>query len=480
MKVFLMESSIFMLVALLCYGVFFRRSKYFSFNRIYLISSLLVAIILPFVSVSTLNSAFQLTGGSGGYASLSMPLVPWSPRFTSQTVALKEAMVWDVLDFPWEYLMYLGSALMLSRYIISLVRLKKTIRKGQIIHKEDYQLVLLKEKMVPYSFMDFIFVNEKAYHHNEIDPAILLHEKQHIRLGHSYDILLMEFILILMYFHPLVWIYRKLIRLNHEYQVDETLLMDGVSAKHYGNLLMGYQTSTAQLFECNFSFINTRKRFMMMGNQKDRKWHFSTKLFAAILILGIATSSLLMGNRESGYYSGSEQAYRVYLDLSHGGWDKGQEHENQNELFILSAIGEELRKIHTDIEIIYSRTANENPPLWERLEQAHELEVDLMLCMHVGSPESGLEVVYNGTGDFSETSREAAQLFYHSNLGFQVKNTLRDSNDYYVLKRSKVPTVMLSIGNLKNEEDFNLLKSEDSRQLLAENILNVLVNLAKD
>src|SRR5690606_39609713 len=59
------------------------------------------------------------------------------------------------------------------------------------------------------------------YENNQIDQELFVHEKAHITQKHSLDILFIEALQILFWFNPLIYLYKKAMKLNHEFLADQ-------------------------------------------------------------------------------------------------------------------------------------------------------------------------------------------------------------------------------------------------------------------
>jgi len=119
----------------------------------------------------------------------------------------------------WLYIFGVGVfSLHLLAQIISM--LWKVYTHTDQIQDEDYTIVNIHAEIDPYSFFRYIFINPTNYDY-ETYEQILAHEKVHVRQRHSFDLLLAEYAVILLWFNPFIWILRKEIEKNIEYQTDD-------------------------------------------------------------------------------------------------------------------------------------------------------------------------------------------------------------------------------------------------------------------
>ncbi|MEE9373621.1 MAG: M56 family metallopeptidase [Saprospiraceae bacterium] len=104
-----------------------------------------------------------------------------------------------------------------------------SITEDRIV-SEGCVIVNMKDTTEPCSFFKYIFINPATYDYNTYEQ-ILTHEKIHVRKFHSLDLLVSELAVILLWFNPFIWLIRKEIEKNIEYQTDDILVKDNTSQK---------------------------------------------------------------------------------------------------------------------------------------------------------------------------------------------------------------------------------------------------------
>jgi hypothetical protein len=106
------------------------------------------------------------------------------------------------------------------------VLLIQAYRKPVIIDGQ-FRIVELDDDKAPCSFGNNIFINPTKYEPDTFNQ-ILLHEKIHIKQGHSLDLLIAELMLAFQWFNPFAWLYRKEVESNLEYLADNEVLHDAI------------------------------------------------------------------------------------------------------------------------------------------------------------------------------------------------------------------------------------------------------------
>jgi bla regulator protein BlaR1 len=143
-------------------------------------------------------------------------------------------------------------------------------------------LVLNDKHVIPYSFLNYIFISPQDLDNKQI----LLHELTHIRQRHTLDILFVEFIHCLMWFNPTIHFYKKAIRLNHEFLADEVVIKNYPTADYQNILFQKTKLSSALSLASSFNYSATKKRFIMMTTSKNQTRSVTKVVLTSILLLG--------------------------------------------------------------------------------------------------------------------------------------------------------------------------------------------------
>ena len=119
------------------------------------------------------------------------------------------------------------------------------------------------------------------------DPAILAHERGHIRQRHSIDVLLVDILTVLQWFNPAIWMLRKDLRAIHEYEADAAVLSQGINMRQYQYLLIQKSVAIGGYSIANGITHSTLKnRINMMLNNKKPNSKSWLKLLALLPVLG--------------------------------------------------------------------------------------------------------------------------------------------------------------------------------------------------
>ena len=163
--------------------------------------------------------------------------------------------------------------------------------------------------------------------------------------------------------------------------------------------------------------------------------------------------------------------YRIALDAGHGGSDPGAVYKGRQEkddtLDLTLAVGDILKK--NGIDVYYTRTTDEYETPFKKATDANNSGADLFVSIHRNSSEntnqySGVEtLVYSDTGLKAEVARNINNQLEDAgfkNLGVDERKNL------VVLKRTKMPAVLVEVGFINNDKDNYLFA-----QAIADGIL---------
>lgn len=183
-------------------------------------------------------------------------------------------------------LFIIGVAAAIGHTLCSLIRIIRLISHSEQHPQADGTTICVtgNADLAPFSWMHYIVMNRSDYETN--DAAILAHERGHIRLHHSCDVLLVDLLTALQWFNPAMWMLRSDLRAIHEYEADAAVLSQGINARQYQYLLItkaggigGYSLANG------ITHSALKNRITMMTNKTSKSSHL-LKLLALLPIVG--------------------------------------------------------------------------------------------------------------------------------------------------------------------------------------------------
>ncbi|QGY47094.1 TonB family protein [Maribellus comscasis] len=279
---FILESGISLSVLALIYILFLRRETFFKLNRFFLLGAITFSLVLPFLK-------FQIFGANPVLLE-EITVTPYKNLIEAVTVYGKDlsgTIEEAILSANFLILVYLlGVTFFLYRFLFRVGDLTYMILKNPVQKCEGFKLVVLDKETSPFSFLSYVFVS-RAQEKDISYHKMLAHELEHIKQGHTFDIIVLEILSAFQWFNPFMWMLRRSIRENHEYLADQAVLKSGVKRGFYKKLLLnqfvGYNFEIAN----NFNYSLIKKRIKMMSRIRSSKFANGKMIFGVLAAVGL-------------------------------------------------------------------------------------------------------------------------------------------------------------------------------------------------
>ncbi|MFA9188598.1 M56 family metallopeptidase [Flavobacterium magnesitis] len=263
---FLIKSSLSLGVLLITYYLFLEKEKMHQFNRFYLLFCLLFSFAIPFITIKiiqeiphqeTIPTIIPIEGVS------SIPIIEDSTNYW----LIAAWSLYGIITF-----------ILLFRFVLNIWKLNAKTKSNPVIEYKEAKLVLVKEKTLPYTFMNYIFINETDYNERKIEDELYTHELIHVNQKHILDILFIEMLKVIFWFNPLFIFYKKAIQLNHEFLADEKVVKSHNNVPFYQNLLLSKANANPTYYlASNLNYSVTKKRLIMMTKTASKSRAFLKK-----------------------------------------------------------------------------------------------------------------------------------------------------------------------------------------------------------
>ena len=255
------------------YRLLLAKETFHRVNRVVLLMTAVLSFVLP-LCVITLHETVVVP----------MPTVEVGDVRAMVAAEEPAVPVWQVL-LPILYI--IGVVAMLGHTLMVIVRILLLVRRSDRHPQPDgITLCVTDGDVSPFSWMHYIVMNRRDY--AEHDPAVLAHERGHIRLYHSWDVLLVDILTALQWPNPAMWMLRQDLRAIHEYEADGEVLSQGFNARQYQYLLITKAAGIGGYSIANgISHSTLKNRIHMMLHKKSSGSHL-LKLLALVPIVGMA------------------------------------------------------------------------------------------------------------------------------------------------------------------------------------------------
>lgn len=276
MIVYILKSSLLLAILYSCYYILLNKETFHRFNRITLLGIMIVSLGLPLVKVVTEHPTGINTEICNLQSGIESPMYGVTLKGFEITARQKNVLTWSE---SLSIIYYIGVAVSMLLILIQIIALLRYM-KGGLRHTDSRgnTIILKSGNVSPYSIFHFIVMSVDDYEHNR--KSILTHEQEHIRLHHSYDLILLEIVRTLQWFNPFVWFLAKDLHSVHEYEADEAVINQGIDAKQYQQLLVTKAVGNRlQPLTNNLRRGSLKNRITMMYQKKSNRWMMLKALF---------------------------------------------------------------------------------------------------------------------------------------------------------------------------------------------------------
>ena len=250
-----------LLVFYLFYRFLLKKETFHRFNRVVLVGTVVLSFLLP-LCIITIHKPIEAA-----------PVVP-EPTIVATELPAQELVPLLEPAVPWwptalTLLFWAGVAFVLAKVTLSILSIVRIIRQGRLVREEDGCKIIVTERDIdPFSWMKYIVLSGKDW--EAPHESILAHEKAHIGLGHSLEVLLVDVLSALQWFNPAIWMLSADLQELHEYEADDAVLRAGTNIKEYQYLLIRKAVSKSGYSVANsFNHSILKNRITMMSKSKS-------------------------------------------------------------------------------------------------------------------------------------------------------------------------------------------------------------------
>lgn len=271
---FLLKSTLSLGLLYAVYVLLLEREKMHQFNRFYLLFGLAFSLLIPFftfeIYVESKVAAVQNT----------VQAMPFTAVVLEEKTDYLLLVLWSVYG--------LVTTVLLARFLLNLNKIHRKIKSNLTEKMQSSTLVLLDEKVLPHTFLNYIFINKDDYENKKIEGELFTHELTHVRQKHTLDILCIELLKTVFWFNPLLIFYKKAMQLNHEFLADETVVQSYNNVPFYQNLLVEKASWNNTFYlASNLNFLVTKKRLIMMTKTTSKSRALLKKIAVLPVLAGL-------------------------------------------------------------------------------------------------------------------------------------------------------------------------------------------------
>jgi beta-lactamase regulating signal transducer with metallopeptidase domain len=253
---YLIKVSACLIVFYALYAALFARKTFFTFNRIYLLFALIASMVIPAVNFSIDEDQYPFDD-----VSLSPSFLEPENYWQAPNLQLDSSSV-SIMSVP--KIIYISGVLLLTaRFLFFLFKMIGLKNKNRAVLFNDLRIVRTKISH-PFTFFNIIFLPEE-----ETNSLIISHEGVHVKQFHWIDLLVVELLSIILWFNPVLILYRRSLKLQHEYLADSNTIESGIPIEQYFDCLLNEIYSKNINYPISHFYSNSiKKRINMLTKTK--------------------------------------------------------------------------------------------------------------------------------------------------------------------------------------------------------------------
>jgi hypothetical protein len=285
---YLLKANIALLLCMALYWLAFRKLTFFRWNRFFLLGSLVLSFILPLIKVPV-RTFMPAVADFGG--------IDWT--YVDHLASAPAASTYNADSFsPWSVVIAIYLAVtvtLLLRSAWKFQKLRRSMKTSRKLSSGKIRVFIQDQQVGSFTLFRNVYLDRHAF--EKPSQFVLKHEMAHAVQLHSFDLLIMEFVIACLWFNPFVFVHKRIIRENHEYLADRYARGDRSSLAEYLECL---RAETLRYFApvpaSNFKSSTIKKRIIMLTNHNSKN---RNKLRYLGIIPAVALIMLLFHNPAS-------------------------------------------------------------------------------------------------------------------------------------------------------------------------------------
>ena len=401
----------------LVYCLLFRNSNRLYFNRYFLLTSMLLALAMPLLGLLSGSEVPQMaTLKQNMFSGMMLNEVVITPDgqpilpevIVTTSTAPSRFNIWQVVGGIY----LIGVGVMTLLFLFKLGKLVVLIIRSPKRKMNGCTAVFTGREQGSFSFFRYAF-----FPNENVDPDIVRHELSHIEHRHSWDILFAEVMMILQWFNPFIYLYKKELQSLHEYQADRDVVANGVDKRNYMMLIL--QQCTAVDFSGmsnNFSLILTKKRIKMITRNEKAKglWWRLLATLPVLVVLLIANTKVT---------AQEQQSEKKQINVEIGQFEIYDDYGNLMNLTDTIIYNE-------DGTYIQFKTTEAPDPITGEMRN----KITATSCNADGTPNENIHVTINAVEKHGDTTLYSVEPFTLSTDKFKFNIQTTEDNPIQVLK----------------------------------------------
>ena len=307
---YIIQVIVFQLGFLLLYELLLKKETFFTINRLYLLVTPLVSLLLPVLKFESLATLVPAESIAGLQVLLPEVYIGGQPEASQELPAIKLAAQ-QGLQINWWLVTYVAGAVLSLMLLIKKYRdLNHLFRFRRISEDKELRIIEVPNSKIACTFYKTVFLGDKLSEAEK--QQILSHELVHVKQRHSLDLIFFEALKIIFWFNPLVYIYQSRIAVLHEFIADANVVKTTTKRSYYEQLLnSAFNTQNISFINQFFNHSLIKKRISMLQKSRSKTIAKFKYLFVLPLLFMMLTYVSCSEDKE-----GIEKDEPIYQQLT--------------------------------------------------------------------------------------------------------------------------------------------------------------------
>jgi len=285
----------YLLKVIACSGILFgyywlvlRNKNFHAWNRFYLLASVLLSLLLPFIKIN-------YAPADPGTIVQVLQRVASGDEYMENVIIHSSYATWHI-DQLYPFLYAAVSALMLVIFLHGLFQILRLIKKFPSQKVESISLINTDAKGTPFSFLNYIFWNRNIDIDSTTGNQVFRHEVAHVREKHTHDKLFINCVLIFFWCNPFFWIMRKELNMIHEFIADKKAIEDNDTSAFAAMILQATYPQHRFQLSNNFFYSPIKRRLAMLTKKNNPRVNYISRLSALALTIVVFAAFTIKTN----------------------------------------------------------------------------------------------------------------------------------------------------------------------------------------
>jgi len=318
----------------------------------------------------------------------------------------------------------------------------------------------------------------------------------HVKEGHSFDKLFLQFILTIFWSNPFFWFIRRELQIIHEFIADKNAVREHDTSTLAAMILQAAYPHQFSSIANQFFQSSIKRRIAMLTKIQNPRIQYLSRVLVLPLIACIILA-FTFKTKEVHKPLDPKKAMTVVIDAGHGKMPNGQMNgARQGNIYeddIVFELAKKIKELNTNpkLNIVFTRTSENIVDLHKRVDIAKENKADLFISLHINA----------GPVNSKNTSSEPGSLngfeisVSNKNTSFQKQSEILGSimqqelsqvyptapslvkhqfGGIWILDKNICPSILIECGYITNQRDREYITNEENQKAIADKILSAI------